>query len=384
MMKMKLHYFSILLLFALLVSFLNISYAAFPAVKKKIYRVDTQVEFHNENWFPLLRKDMKEAAVDTAFDTLTESGWFKFGKKSNKKQPQGTLKAKVTLVEPAQIVKITLNLTLSDDATYIATASTSIKGLEYQGIYHAFEHVGHTAAERMNAKLIALALMKVINADQDNKKSEDPIVELNKIALAKQLYDNAQALKEAYDFRNAGIVFEQLVALDDPNVAEWVELGKDELKFGLPMFETSYWEIQAGSMMANLHYEEVEKYWDKAEQALRIIVAENYDDVERITTARRKIDKINLSRRQLVNAYRYNQMNNLNHIKIEIINAMSFTGQFPEKGKIQHIIDDFGYNMKIIEYSNGKSIQKIILQEDRYNLKYLIEVKGPQIRVVPL
>ena len=40
--------------------------------------------------------------------------------------------------------------------------------------------------------------------------------------------------------------------------------------------------------------------------------------------------------------------------------------------------------MKIIEYSNGKSIQKIILQEDRYNLKYLIEVKGPQIRVVPL
>ena len=362
----------------------NTAHAALPSVKKKIYQVETQVEFHNESWYPLLEKDMKEAAVDSAFDSLTESGWLRFGNKVKSTQPHGTLIARVTLVEPAETVKTTLKLTLSDEAPYIATASTSIRGLEYQGIYHSFEHVGRMAAERMNAKLTALELMRIINADQGNNKRRSSEIDLNQIALAKQLYDKAQSLKESYNFSDAAIVLEQLVSLNGPSLTEWVELGKDELKYGLPVFESSYWEIKAGSMMANLHYDEVEAYWDKSEQALRIIIAENLDDVERVTTARRKIDKLNLSRRQLENAYRYNVMSNLDHLKFEIINNIAFTGQFPDKKTIEKVIHEFDYNMKIVQYTNNESIRKIILQENRYNLQYLIESKGTQIKAVPL
>jgi len=369
--------------FSILFLFQNVTFAALPKIEKKIYQVTKKSEFHNENWFPLSKKDMKEAAIDTAFDSLTQSGWFQFDELQKNNNPlTGLLTAKVTLVEPAEIVKITLKLSLSDDASYIATASTSVRGLEFQGIYYAFENIGRLAAERMNAKLTALEMLRVVKLSRTIKTT--PSLNSAETELAKSLYIKAQDLKEQYNFRDSAVLFEQLIAIENNHANEWINLGIDELKYGLPYFEANYWRIKAGSMMANLHYEKVEKYWKKAEQAYRTIVAENIDNVERVTTARREIDNLNLSRRQLVIAYQYDVRNNLNIFKIEIQNKIMMGRKFPNKKQLKKMLQKLNYTIVIDEYNEQNLKHKIILRETRSNKKFILNADKFLIQILPM
>jgi hypothetical protein len=49
---------------------LLLCFTLFPRTAKK---VTIQSEFRNKNWFPLTKKEMKLAAVDTALEELTRS-----------------------------------------------------------------------------------------------------------------------------------------------------------------------------------------------------------------------------------------------------------------------------------------------------------------------
>ena len=134
--------------------------AAAAQVSAAPFQVSSDSRFRNENWFPLTPTEMKEASVDTALARLTDSGLFQFIDGAG----EGSLVLDVSLVERAETAKITLTLDLPV-GSYVSTASTSLHGLEWQGIFRAFEHIGTQSAGRMLVKLAALNVAQLALTD---------------------------------------------------------------------------------------------------------------------------------------------------------------------------------------------------------------------------
>lgn len=147
--------------------------------------IQARYTFNTDNWYPLPEEAMKSATVDTALANLSNSGYFAF---KDGTVATGFMDFDISLIGPAETIKLTIQLFLPDHPTFVATASMSVKQLDHQGIYQAFEELGRASALRMLDKFNAYVMnepeyqvVEVIR-QKDNKALE-------------ALYDLAQQYK---------------------------------------------------------------------------------------------------------------------------------------------------------------------------------------------
>lgn len=138
-------------------------------------------EIINDTWFPLPLEQMKDAAVDTALTRISETGNFAFlfDSKGAKQKHTGSLKLKVTLVEPAESAKITIKLTLPNQGgTFVASSSTSLSNKNHKGIFNALENLGRDGADQIFLATEDLSMDS--NISQDEIELRRHIIDLNK------------------------------------------------------------------------------------------------------------------------------------------------------------------------------------------------------------
>ncbi|MDH5179983.1 MAG: hypothetical protein OEZ39_19500 [Gammaproteobacteria bacterium] len=124
--------------------------------------VQARFTLDSGSWYPLSEEIMKSAVMDTALANLTNSGFFAF---NDKVAPEGILDFRISLIGPARSIKLTITLTVPDQPSFISTASMSVKDLDYQGLYQAFEKIGKTSAQRMLDKFNAYVLHEEVTDD---------------------------------------------------------------------------------------------------------------------------------------------------------------------------------------------------------------------------
>lgn len=138
-------------------------------------------EIKNDSWFPLPLNQMKEAAVDTALTRISETGNFAFlfKSKNNPQKKTGTLKLKVTLVEPAESAKITIKLSLPNQGgTFVSSSSVSLSNMDHKAIFNAFETLGREGAEQIFIATEDLSLNSNVSKNEDELRAQ--IIKLNK------------------------------------------------------------------------------------------------------------------------------------------------------------------------------------------------------------
>lgn len=159
--------------------------AAHQLANASISPVVVSSEIINDSWFPLPLEQMKDAAVDTALTRISETGNFAFlfdPKNSNSKNA-GSLKLKVTLVEPAESAKITIKLSLPNQGgTYVSSASVSLSDKDHKGIFNALETMGREGAEQIFLATEDLNSKPDVNKDEEDLRKY--IIELNKKIIA--------------------------------------------------------------------------------------------------------------------------------------------------------------------------------------------------------
>lgn len=132
-----------------------------------------------DNWYPLSEKAMKSAVVDTALADLTNTGYFTI---KEGEVAEGLMDFHISLIGPAESIKLTIKLFLPNHPTFIATSSMSVKNLDHQGIYQALEKIGKTSALQMLDKFNAYAM----------DEPEYQVVEVSS-------YRNDEALERLYE-----------------------------------------------------------------------------------------------------------------------------------------------------------------------------------------
>ena len=285
------------------------------SVQAKPFAVSTEINIRNGDWYPLPEEDMKAAAVDTALAELTKGGLFSIvaENKSNK------LHLDISLIGPAETAKLTIQVNLKDQPSYVSTASISVHDMDFQGIYNAFEHIGQVAAQRLNDKTEALLI--------------NPGKELNSGSAAnnkklKAVYDKAQKLKRQYLYNKSRILFEQVAAASGEGSEQLSALAKDELKYGLTVFEARQWMVAMGNSGGPAM---ISRSIRNSENLYRQILAENSDNLKRIQEAQAALDNLSVSRNALKNVLRAQTLMAASSIRIMMQQEYMMMGECPDK-----------------------------------------------------
>ena len=296
-------------LFCLLLLFITASIQAKPFV------VSTVINIHNGDWYPLPEEDMKAAAVDTALAELTKGGLYSIvaENESNK------LHLEISLIGPAETAKLTIQVNLKDQPSYVSTASISVHNMDFQGIYNAFEHIGLVAAQRLNDKTEALLIRS--NKSLSNKRL------LNDKEL-QAVYDQAQSLKHQYKYQRSRILFEQVAAATGKGSERLSTLAKDELRYGLTVFEAKQWMVAMGN---SANPGAISKSIRKSENLYRQILAENSDSLIRTQEAQTALDNLSVSRNALKNVLRAQTLMAASSIRMMMQQEYMMRGECPDK-----------------------------------------------------
>jgi len=287
--------------------------------------VHTETVFSNQNWFPLPEHDMKAAAIDSALSVLSEGGHFVLVlDDQGSDERMGTLEFHVSLIEPAETAKLTIILHLPDGPSYISSASTSLHGKDYQGIYEALESIGRSAAKRLNAKL----------TESPKKSPGEPIGTQEPGAIpddpaAKGTYEQGQRLKEQLRFAEARDCFEKVATINSPGSSRWASLSADELRYGLPVFEAKQWLLNVGKSPND--HSHTNHCFIQAEELFRQALKENTHDTGRIQELQRYLDEIAISRRAFENAARASAMSRAHHLRIVMLQYFVEMGGWPDE-----------------------------------------------------
>ncbi len=285
------------------------------SIQAKPFVVSTEVNIRNGDWYPLPEEDMKAAAVDTALAELTKGGLFSIvtENKSNK------LHLDISLIGPAETAKLTIQVNLKDQPSYVSTASISVHDMDFQGIYNAFEHIGQVAAQRLNDKTEALMIKpgKKLNSSSaaNNKK-------------LKAVYDKAQKLKRQYQYNKSRILFEQVAAASGEGSEPLSALAKDELKYGLTVFEARQWMVAMGNSGDPAM---ISRSIRNSENLYRQILAENSDNLIRTQEAQAALDNLSVSRNALKNVLRAQTLMAASSIRMMMQQEYMMMGECPDK-----------------------------------------------------
>lgn len=284
------------------------------SIQAKPFTVSTEVKIRNGDWYPLPEEDMKAAAVDTALAELTKGGLFSIVAENEFNK----LRLEISLIGPAETAKLTIQVNLKDQPSYVSTASISVHDMDFQGIYNAFEHIGQVAAQRLNDKTEAL----VIRPDKELNSSSAPI---NK--KLKAVYDKAQKLKRKYQYKQSRILFEQVAAATGEGSERLSALAKDELIYGLAVFEARQSMVAMGSG----DHKTISSSIRNAENLYRQILAENGDNLMRTQEAQSALDNLSVSRNALKNVLRAQTLVAANSVRMMMQQEYMMVGECPDK-----------------------------------------------------
>lgn len=297
--------------------------------------VHHSVSIRTGDWTPLPVEDMRRAAVDPALARLTDAGRLRIDGRdatSVEDPARGRLDVAISLIGPAETVKVTMTLDVPGAPTLVATAAISVRGLDYREIYEAFEHAGERSAERLVAKLDQLAANSVagVASASTDPKVADP--------ARREIYSAAQADKRAGRYAEARAGFES-VAATSPNPQNGLRrLAEDELRYGLPLSEAQ----QATNLMARLgqpsQQAEREAALTRAENLYRQIEAENQHNFDRIAQAQRAIDSLLVTRRAVANAQRANAQAQASSIRTESMEFSMMEGRCPDQAFVSEAL----------------------------------------------
>ncbi|NNJ50235.1 MAG: hypothetical protein HKP22_07700 [Gammaproteobacteria bacterium] len=336
------------------------------SVNAQPYVVSTEINISNGDWYPLPEEDMKAAAVDTALAELTKGGLFSIieSSKANK------LDLDISLIGPAETAKLTIQVKLKGQPTYVSTASISVRGMGFQGIYNAFEHIGLVAAQRLNDKTEALLV-------RPSSGPHDKIAANNKELQAQ--YDEAQRLKRQYKYKSSRILFEQVAAASGKGSERLSALAKDELRYGLTVFEAKQWMVAMGS---SANPSAIATSIQKSENLYRQILAENSDSLIRTQEAQAALDNLSVSRNALKNVLRAQTLMAASSVRMMIQQQYMMTGECPNKKEVSRYISDMQTDVTIKSVINSPEETRYSFTEDKSGNPFSLSCANQRISVI--
>ena len=343
-------------------------YAA--AILAKPFTVSTEVNIRTGDWFPLPVEDMKAAAVDTALAELTKGGLFSItAEPDTSNRHANKLRLEISLIGPAETAKLTIMVNLKDQASYVSTASISVHDMDFQGIYNAFEHIGLVAAQRLNDKTQALLIK--------------PRVQLNTAAVAnnkklKALYDEAQALKRQFQYNESRILFEQVADASGEGSESLVVLAKDELKYGLTVFQAK----QSMVAMGGGNPDAISKSIRNAENLYRQILAENSGHLMRTQEAQSALDNLSVSSNALKNVLRAQTLIAANNVRMMLMQEYMMSGACPDKKETSRYTDGMHINVSVNSVKKTAKETRYAFTETSTGNPFTLSCANHQITVI--
>jgi len=331
----------------------------------------TETTISNDNWYPLPLRDMKAAAADTALAELSANGRFEIKQKSDpSQQHDGKLQLDISLIGPAKVVKLTMSLHLKDNPTYVSSVSMDIHGMDYQGIYDAFEHVGREAAKRLNTK------MAMIQAADDNSLKNISEADSATSALAiTSSYNQAQELKRQEHFHEARVLFEKVV--EDSSEAErrWSHMAVDELRYGLPIFEADSLLLNNSLQAPSILMQKMEK----VEHLYRQILADNTDKPQRVIEINSRLDNASISRRALVNALKASALSGAVPLRVMLQEYYMSRGEWPDQSTFKQQISSYAPNFILVSYQSNNEEIELVVKDKKYGAEIQLAGSGQRV-----
>ena len=321
------------------------------SLSQESYTVVSRTSISSDDWYPLSEENMKSAAVDTALSELTKQGHFLIVRnpKTEMHKLDGELAFHISLIGPAEVVKLTAQLQLENKATYVSSVSMDIHGMDYQGIYNAFEFVGVEAAKRLNAKM-AIPELKALpeqpSATDDGQNSQGSIP-----------YNQAQNLKREGEYHEARALFEQ-IARESPTT-KWGKMAQDELRYGLPLFE-------ADSILPNNALQEpnlVLNNMIKVTHLYRQILADNTDHPQRVMDINQRLDQMTLSIKHMQNAIRASAISRATPLRIMLMEHLMETGEWPEPNRLKQLMTHLPGSFDVVSYERKQNQADLVIKE---------------------
>ena len=319
---------------------------------KKSYTVTSHISITSDDWYPLSEQNMKAAAVDAALSELTKQGRFLIVRDADAKDSNamdGELGFHISLIGPAEVVKLTTELRLNNQATFVSSVSMDIHGLEYQGIYNAFEFVGTEAAKRLSAKLTLPESGSVPNQSASKNDGQD--------SQTSTTYNQAQNLKREGHYHEARALFEQ-IAKQSP-ATKWNAMAKDELRYGLPMFE-------ADNILPNNAMQEPPLLLDKMVKVTHLyrqILADNTDNTQRVIAVNQRLDQMTLSIKHMKNAIKASAMSRATPLRIMLMEHLMETGEWPEPNRLAQLMSNLSGNFDVVSYEHQENKADLVIKD---------------------
>lgn len=359
-----------LIRYALLaVSLISLLFHA-ASIQAKPFAVSTEVNIRTGDWYPLPVDDMKAAAVDTALAELTKGGLFSIVTDADTKGMQvNKLLLEISLIGPAETAKLTINVHLKEQASYVSTASISVHDMDYQGIYNAFEHIGLVAAQRLNDKTQALILKPATDLNHASVTNNKEL---------KAMYDEAQKLKRQYQYNKSRILFEQVADASGDGSERLVTLAKDELKYGLTVFEAKQSMVAMGSGNPGA----IAKSIRNAENLYRQILAENSDNLARTQEAQSALDNLSVSSNALKNVLRAQTLIAANNVRMMLMQEYMMTGECPDKKVTARYASDLYTKVSIKSVKKTAKETRYAFTENSTGNPFTLSCANQQITVV--
>ena len=333
----------------LVLCFLSVASYAKPLL------IITETTISNDNWYPLPLRDMKAAAADTALAELSANGLFEIKKKSApSQQHDGKLQLDISLIGPAKVVKLTMSLRLKDNPTYVSSVSMDISGMDYLGIYDAFEYVGREAAKRLNTKFSM--------ADANKAAPKKPEKGKTATAVVVSAYDRAQSLKRQEHFHEARVLFQEVVDMSTNAEQHWSEMATDELHYGLPIFE-------ADNLLLNNALRDplvLKEKMEKVEHLYRQILANNTDKPLRVVEMNKRLDNILISRKAMKNALKANALSGAAPLRMMLFEYYMSRGEWPNQAELKNRIMGQTPNFDLVSYRSDNEQMELIVKDKKY------------------
>ena len=344
--------------------FLMLIFAA--STHARPFAVSTEVSISNGDWYPLPESDMKAAAVDTALAELTKGGLFSIVEESESDR----LRLEISLIGPAETAKLTIHVSLKGQPSYVSTASISVHDMDFQGIYNAFEHIGLVAAQRLNDKTQALLVKP--------NKSLGSISASNDKEL-QAVYDEAQSLKRKYQYKKSRILFEQVAAATGEGSERLSLLAKDELRYGLTVFEARQWMVAMGG---SGNPADISESINRSENLYRQVLAENSDSLTRTQEAQAALDNLSVSRNALKNVLRAQTMIAAGSVRMMLQQQYMMTGECPSKKDVSHYASGMHTEVTIKSVKKSTKETRYSFIEDKSGNPFVLSCATQGISVV--
>ena len=183
----------------------------------------------------------------------------------------------------------------------------------------------------------------------------------------KSTYDDAQGLKHAYAYGKARVLFERVVASQDPESSGLRDLALDELRYGLPVFEAQ----QSLTQMVGLVNSGNDSYQiiNRAEHLYRQIQAENGHSVKRVQEAQQVLDQLSVTRNYIKNAMKAVAFSRVTHLRMRLYEWMMIQGQCPAESELSDMIDEQSFEISIekVQSTGAQSKTYFVLDEQTGN-----------------